>query len=95
MADKVSVDRLGKVEGKFEDPTNVPVSTTKPKKCPNCGHLNPWKRTECRKCKTPLPENVPTYVCPDCGYEVRVDADKCPYCDLPIDEVKARAKFVK
>jgi ribosomal protein L40E len=66
---------------------------TKPKKCPNCGHLNPHNRTECRKCKTPLGENLAIVNCPECGNEVKPDDTKCSFCGLPIEEVRVRARY--
>jgi len=38
------------------DKTKNPAKAQMPKKCPNCGLMNPFVRETCRKCKEPLPE---------------------------------------
>lgn len=74
------------------DNTQISHVLTKPKKCPECGHMNPHTRTACRKCKTELPDNQPTLRCPECGTEVVQTAEKCKYCGLPMEQIKARAQ---
>lgn len=77
----------------IQDNTTVSTAATKPKKCSECGHMNPHNRTTCRKCKAVLPDNVASLRCPECGNEVKVDAEKCGYCGLGIEEVKSRTQF--
>lgn len=77
----------------LEDPTYGSASSGKPKKCPNCGHLNASFRETCQKCKTSLEENVPAVRCPVCQCDVLVTDEKCSFCGLSIDEVLAKTRF--
>lgn len=77
----------------MENPTFMSHNLTKPKKCPSCGHMNPHTRTECRKCQASLSENTAILNCPQCGQEVKPSDEKCGFCGLPIEEVKANARF--
>lgn len=74
-----------------QDNTTISHLLTKPKKCPACGYMNPHTRTECRKCKTPLPDHEPTLRCPECGNEVYQSEPKCKYCGLSMEEIKAHS----
>lgn len=77
----------------IEDTTYGSAAAGKPKKCPECKHLNPSTATKCRKCKTPLAENVPAIRCPVCQCDVLATDTKCNFCGLPIEEVKAKAQI--
>jgi hypothetical protein len=77
----------------IEDPTYGSASSGKPKKCPECGHINASFRTTCQKCKTPLPDNVPAMRCPVCQCDVLATDEKCAFCGLPIEEVKAKSQL--
>ena len=80
-------------EEKIVDNTYATATSRTPRKCPECGHLNPYQRTECRKCKAPLGEKAMSMRCPACGDDVLPTMDKCPTCGMSIDEVKAKSQF--
>ena len=55
-----------------------PPSVRKPKKCTNCGTLNPAAIKVCNKCGAPLPED--TIPCPHCGVQQPVTNKVCGNC---------------
>jgi predicted RNA-binding Zn-ribbon protein involved in translation (DUF1610 family) len=79
---------------KIVDNTKGSPKASMPKKCPNCGMLNPFVLDVCRKCKTPLPAPKQVFVCHICGEEVYEDEPKCSSCGLSISEIKAKSQFV-
>jgi ribosomal protein L40E len=64
-----------------------PPTVGKPKKCPECGSVNPAIVKQCRKCGVDLPEPETEKIkCPRCGAENLQSAVKCPECGLTAGE---------
>ena len=60
-----------------------PPKLSKPKKCPNCGMLNPVIAKVCIKCKTELPKTQ--IACPSCGKMNDASALECVHCGFTGD----------
>lgn len=70
-----------------------PAQVEKPIKCPNCGALNPFNRMTCKKCNSPLNNEIKMVHCPKCGRDSLVVNGICDDCGLAFDDILQMIKL--
>jgi uncharacterized OB-fold protein len=65
-----------------------PAQVSMPIKCPSCGALNPFNVMVCKKCKTPLNNDLQMVKCPKCNRLNLLESGICDDCGLDFQEIQ-------